>query len=158
MLTSTKSNDAPVIFLWKIAHVISVVLWWWNYLRHLCLDDVIKLLYSLYTFIALSFDILHLWRQHMCGKWILAHICYVFSFVGLGKKPVTQNPNPEYPNPNPKYPKPEFCSGILGSNLQNPNLFRVIRVSQSGTRITRTFMCHVLMSCLIINLCIYNYV
>jgi hypothetical protein len=56
--------------------------------------------------------------------------------VGLGKKPVTRNPNPEYPNPNPKYPKPEFCSGISGSNLQNPNLFRVIRVSQSGTRNT----------------------
>jgi hypothetical protein len=80
---------------------------------------------------------------------------------GLGKKPVTRNPNPEYPNPNPKYPKPEFCLGISGSNLQNPNLVRVIRVSQSGTRntrITRTFMCHVLMSCLIINLYIYNYV
>jgi hypothetical protein len=48
-------------------------------------------------------------------------------------------------NPKPKYPKPEFCLGISGSNLQNPNLFRVIRVSQSGTRntrITRTFMCH----------------
>jgi hypothetical protein len=63
--------------------------------------------------------------------------------------------------PNPKYPKPEFCSGISGSNLQNPNLVRVIRVSQSGTQntqITRTFMCHVLMSCLIINLYIYNYV
>jgi hypothetical protein len=72
----------------------------------------------------------------------------------------TCNPNPEYPNPNPnpKYPKPEFCSGISCSNLQNPNLFRVIRVSQSGTRITQTFMCHVLMSCLIINLYIYNYV
>jgi hypothetical protein len=69
--------------------------------------------------------------------------------LGLGKKPVTRNPNPEYSNPNPKYPKPEFCSGISGSNLQNPNLFRVIRVSQSGTRntrITRTFMCHILMS------------
>jgi hypothetical protein len=81
--------------------------------------------------------------------------------LGLGKKPVTRNPNPEYPNPNPKYPKPKFCSGISGSNLQNPKLFRVIRVSQSGTRntrITRTFMCHVLMSCLIINLYIYNYV
>jgi hypothetical protein len=26
MLTHTKSNDAPVIFLWKIAHVLSVVL------------------------------------------------------------------------------------------------------------------------------------
>jgi hypothetical protein len=81
--------------------------------------------------------------------------------VGLGKKPVTRNPNPEYPNPNPKYPKPEFCSGISGSNLQNPNLVRAIRVSQSGTRntrITRTFICHVLMSCLIINLYIYNYV
>jgi hypothetical protein len=70
-----------------------------------------------------------------------------------GQKP--RNPNPEYPNPNPKYLKPEFCSGISGSNLQNPNLFRV---SISGTRITRTFMCHVLMSCLIINLYIYNYV
>jgi hypothetical protein len=83
------------------------------------------------------------------------------SDLGLGKKPVTRNPNPEYPNPNPKYPKPEFCLGISGSNLQNPNLVRVIRVSQSGTRntrITRTFMCHVLMSCLIINLYIYNYV
>jgi hypothetical protein len=81
--------------------------------------------------------------------------------LGLGKKPVTRNPNPEYPNPNPKYPKPEFCSGLSGSNLQNPKLFRVIRVSQSGTRntrITQTFMCHVLMSCLIINLYIYNYV
>jgi hypothetical protein len=81
--------------------------------------------------------------------------------LGLGKKPVTRNPNPKYPNPNSKYPKPEFCSGISGSNLQNPKLFRVIRVSQSGTRntrITRTFMCHVLMSCLFINLYIYNYV
>jgi hypothetical protein len=85
---------------------------------------------------------------------------FVFT-LGLGKKPVTRNPNLKYPNPNPKYPKPEFCSGISGSNLQNPNLFRVIRVSQSGTRntrITRTFLCHVLMSCLIINLYIYNYV
>jgi hypothetical protein len=26
MLMSTKSSDAPVIFLWEIAHVISVVL------------------------------------------------------------------------------------------------------------------------------------
>jgi hypothetical protein len=81
MLTSTKSNDAPVIFLWKIAHVISVVLWWWYYLRHLCLDDVIKLLYPLYAFIALSFDILHLWPHYMCGKWILEHICYAFGFA-----------------------------------------------------------------------------
>jgi hypothetical protein len=81
--------------------------------------------------------------------------------VGLSKKPVTWNPNPEYPNPNPEYPNPEFCSRILGSNLQNPNFFRVIRVSQSGTRntrITRTFTCHVVMSCLIFNLYIYNYV
>jgi hypothetical protein len=50
-------------------------------LRYYDPDDVIKLLYSLYAFIALSFDILHLWRQHMCGKWILAHICYAFGFV-----------------------------------------------------------------------------
>jgi hypothetical protein len=78
--------------------------------------------------------------------------------VGLGKKSVTRNPNPKYPKPNPKYPKPEFCSGILGSNLQNPNLVWVIRVSQSDTQNTRTLMCHVLMSCLIINLYIYNYV
>jgi hypothetical protein len=35
--------------------------------------------------------------------------------------------NPKYPNP--KYPKPEFCSGISSSDVQNPNLFRVIRVS-----------------------------
>jgi hypothetical protein len=27
-----------------------------------------KVFYSLYTFIALSFDILHLWHQHMCGN------------------------------------------------------------------------------------------
>jgi hypothetical protein len=40
-----------------------------------------------------------------------------------------RNPKPEYPNPNPKYPKPEFRLEILGSNLQNPNLFRVIRIS-----------------------------
>jgi hypothetical protein len=78
--------------------------------------------------------------------------------VGLGKKPVTRNPNPEYPNPNPKYPKPEFCSGISGSNMQNPKLFRVSQSGTRNTRITRTFMCHVLMSCLIINLYIYNYV
>jgi hypothetical protein len=45
-------------------------------------------------------------------------------------------------NPNPEYPEPEFCSGISGSKTRN----------------TRTFMCHVLMSCLIINLYIYNYV
>jgi hypothetical protein len=82
----------------------------------------------------------------------------IMARLELGKKPVTRNLNPEYPNPNPKYPKPEFCSGISGSNMQNPNLFRVIRVSKSGTRITQTFMCHVLMSCLIINLYIYNYV
>jgi hypothetical protein len=29
----------------------------------------------------LSFDILHLWRQHICGKWILAHIYYAFGFA-----------------------------------------------------------------------------
>jgi hypothetical protein len=28
-----------------------------------------------------SVTILHLWRQLMCGKWILAHICYAFSFA-----------------------------------------------------------------------------
>jgi hypothetical protein len=81
MLTSTKSNNAPVIFLWKSVHVLSIVLWWWYYLRHLCMDDVIKLFYSFYAFIALSFDILHLWRQHMSGKWILSHICYAFGFA-----------------------------------------------------------------------------
>jgi hypothetical protein len=80
MLTITESSDAPNIFLWKITPDISNVLWWWNYLIHLCLDDVIKLLYALYVFIALSFDILHLWCQHMCGKWILEHICYAFGF------------------------------------------------------------------------------
>jgi hypothetical protein len=72
--------------------------------------------------------------------------CQVRERLGLGKKPVTLNPNPKYPNP--KYPKPEFYSGISGSNLENPKLFRVIRVSQSSarnTQITRTFMCHVLM-------------
>jgi hypothetical protein len=58
-----------------------VVLWQWYLLRYCDLDDVIKLLYSLYSFIALSFNILHLWRQHICGKWILAHICYVFVFA-----------------------------------------------------------------------------
>jgi hypothetical protein len=81
--------------------------------------------------------------------------------IRVGQKTATRNPNSEYQKPNPKYPKPEFCSEILGSNLQNQNLFRVIRVSQSGvwnTRIIRTFICHVLMSCLIINLYIYNYV
>jgi hypothetical protein len=31
------------------------------------------------------------------------------------------------PNSNPKYPKLKFYSVISGSNLQNPNLFRVIR-------------------------------
>jgi hypothetical protein len=84
-----------------------------------------------------------------------------YRHIGLGKKTVTKNPNPEYSNPNPEYPKPEFCSRISGTNLQNPNLFWVIQVSQSGTRntqITQTFMCHILMSCLIINLYIYNYV
>jgi hypothetical protein len=80
-MMSTKSSDAPVIFLWKIAHVIPTVLWWRYYLRYLCLDDVIKLTYSLCAFIALSFDILHLWCQHICGKWILAHICYAFDFA-----------------------------------------------------------------------------
>jgi hypothetical protein len=88
------------------------------------------------------------------GFGVRRHRRWVLSDDGLGKKSVTRNSNPEYP-------KPEFCSGISGSNLQNPNLVRVIRVSQSGTRnnrITRTFMCHVLMSCLIINVYIYNYV
>jgi hypothetical protein len=81
MLTSTESNDASVIFLWKIAYVIPAVIWWWNYLRHLCLDDVIMLLYSLYAFITLPFDILHLLSQYMCEKWIIAHICYVIGFA-----------------------------------------------------------------------------
>jgi hypothetical protein len=80
ILMSTESNDAPVIFLWEITHVISAILWWYC-LRYLCLDDVIKLFYSLYAFIALSFDILHLWCQHICEKWILAHICYAFGFA-----------------------------------------------------------------------------
>jgi hypothetical protein len=87
---STKSSDAPVIFLWKSVHVLSVVLWWWYYLRHIFLYDVIKLLYSLYAFIAMSFDILHLRCQHMCGEWILAHICYAFGFApktGCDRRP-----------------------------------------------------------------------
>jgi hypothetical protein len=98
-------------------------------------------------------------RLHIfwCAKTLLVYrpffmVQLQYLLIGLSKKPITR-----YPNLNPKYPKPEFCSGISGSNLQNPNLFRVIRVSQSGTRITRTFMCHVLMTCLIINLYIYNY-
>jgi hypothetical protein len=78
---NTESNDVSVIFLWMITHVISVVLWLWYLLRYNDPDDVIKLLYSLYALIALSFDILHLWRQHMCGKWILAQICYAFGFA-----------------------------------------------------------------------------
>jgi hypothetical protein len=81
MLMSIESNDVPVTFRWKSVHVYSAVLWWWYFLRHYCLDDVIKLLYSLLRFIAFYFDILHLWRQHMCGKWIHAHICYAFSFA-----------------------------------------------------------------------------
>jgi hypothetical protein len=56
-----------------------IVLWRCYFLRHYYLYDVIKLRYSL--FFALFFDILHLWRQHMCGKWILPHICYAFGFV-----------------------------------------------------------------------------
>jgi hypothetical protein len=48
--TNTESNDAPVIFRWEITHVISAILWWY-YLRYLCLDVVIKLLYSLYSFL-----------------------------------------------------------------------------------------------------------
>jgi hypothetical protein len=68
------------------------------------------------------------------GK-VMGMICKInlmgVPMLGLGKKPVTRNPNPEYPNP--KYPKLKFCSRISGSNLQNPNLFRVIQVSQLGT-------------------------
>jgi hypothetical protein len=47
MLMSIESNDALVTFLWKSVHVLSTVLWWWYFLRHYCLDDVMKLLYSL---------------------------------------------------------------------------------------------------------------
>jgi hypothetical protein len=40
----------------------------WHLLKIQCFRWCNKVLYSLYTFIALSFDILHLWRQHMCGN------------------------------------------------------------------------------------------
>jgi hypothetical protein len=51
-------------------------------LRLLSMDDVIKLLYSLLRlYCIVVWYILHLWRQHMCGKWILAHICYAFGFA-----------------------------------------------------------------------------
>jgi hypothetical protein len=61
--------------------------WYFHYtliiccLSLLCLDDVIKLLYSLLCLYCIVFDILHLWHQHMCRKWILAHICYAFGFA-----------------------------------------------------------------------------
>jgi hypothetical protein len=38
---NTESNDAPVIFLWEITHVISALLWWYI-LRYYYLDVVIK--------------------------------------------------------------------------------------------------------------------
>jgi hypothetical protein len=25
--------------------------------------------------------LIYLWHQHMCGKWILTHICYAFGFA-----------------------------------------------------------------------------
>jgi hypothetical protein len=65
---SFKSNDAPVIFLWEITHVISALLWCWYLLKIQWFRWCNKVLYSLYAFIALSFDILHLWHQHMCGN------------------------------------------------------------------------------------------
>jgi hypothetical protein len=46
MLTSTESSDAPVIFLWEIAHGICCTLMIYC-LRLSSLDDVINLLYSL---------------------------------------------------------------------------------------------------------------
>jgi hypothetical protein len=41
ILMNTESNDAPVIFLWEIIHVISALLWWYI-LRYYYLDVVIK--------------------------------------------------------------------------------------------------------------------
>jgi hypothetical protein len=66
---NSKSNDAPVNFLWKIAQLFifrSTLMWY--LFKTQCLRWCNKVLYSLYVFIALSFDILHLWRQHMCGN------------------------------------------------------------------------------------------
>jgi hypothetical protein len=40
----------------------------WYLLKIQCCRWCNKVLYSLYAFIASSFDILHLWRQHMCGN------------------------------------------------------------------------------------------
>jgi hypothetical protein len=41
ILMNTESNDALIIFLWDITHVISAILWWYC-LRYYCLDVVIK--------------------------------------------------------------------------------------------------------------------
>jgi hypothetical protein len=60
-------------------------------LRLLSLDDVIMYYTHFYASIALYFDILHLLRQHMCVKWIMAHICYAFGFApktGCDRNPI----------------------------------------------------------------------
>jgi hypothetical protein len=51
----------------------------WHLLKIQCFRWCSKVLYSLYAFIALSFDILHLWRQHMCGNgsWHTYGMCSV---------------------------------------------------------------------------------
>jgi hypothetical protein len=73
--------------------------------------------------------------------------------LGPGQK--TRNPKPKYLNLNPKYPKSEFCSGISGSNLQNSEFISGnsgITIGYPNYPNYPNFQCHVLMSCLIINL------
>jgi hypothetical protein len=86
-------------------------------------------------FRGLSKDVFNRVRNHKNAHDLWLEICALHEGTKSRAGQKTRNPNPEYPNP--KYPKPEFCLGISCSNFKTPNLFRVIRVSQSGTEIPK---------------------
>jgi hypothetical protein len=72
MRRSSSCGRLPMLFN-------SALLWCWYLLKIQWFRWCNKVLYSLYAFIALSFDILHLWRQRMCGNgsWHTYGMCSV---------------------------------------------------------------------------------
>jgi hypothetical protein len=61
MCRSSSYGRLPMLFN-------SALLWCWYLLKIQWFRWCNKVLYSLYAFITLSFDILHLWHQYMCGN------------------------------------------------------------------------------------------
>jgi hypothetical protein len=76
-----------------------------------------------------------------CASPCLGHVSCK---LGVGKKPDTHYPNPNYPNQHPIYPNPNYPNTSSDPRSENPKIYWVNRVTCSGTRITWNYILFVM--------------